>query len=117
MNATRRIWSGLILETRLEVGTAAHRNRGKHSGTARHRLVCEYVVGLVPEHRPAPGSYGARFAETGEPVLFACRPLCGCTRGATAGRPYPGLTDADVTCAACRKTLDRAAARAAKAGD
>jgi len=98
----QRTWSGLILESRTEYGSAARRNRGRYAGVKIHVLRSEYVVGLEPGYVPRPGSFGALFANGGKPVLFSCAPACGCTGGQRAGRPSPGLTDSDVTCAVCK---------------
>lgn len=99
--ATTRTWGGLILEMRIEYGSAARRNRGRYAGQKVHRLISEYVVGLEAGHQPRPGSCGAAFLRDGKPVLFACSPACGCTQGQHAGRPFPGLTAERVTCAKC----------------
>lgn len=96
-----RTWSGLILESRTEFGSAARKNRGRHAGAKVHRLHSEYVVGLEDGHTPHPSSYGAIFQLTGKPVLFSCRPFCGCTQGQKAGKPT-GQTEADVTCEKCK---------------
>lgn len=100
-----RTWGGLILQTRVEYGTAARRNRGRYAGHKIHRLISEYVVGLTPGHVPAPGTVSAAFARSGRPQLFSCHPACGCTQGQHAGRPaynLPGRNPADsVTCTKC----------------
>lgn len=116
MAAETRTWGGLVLETRAEYGHAARRNRGRYAGRKIHRLISEYVVGLEPGYVPAPGTVGERFL-TGErkldaigrtvrtpgvPVLFACRPACGCCQGQHGGSPSPGLTAESVTCDTCR---------------
>lgn len=98
-----KIWNGYILETRYDlVGTAAHRNRGAYAGTKIHRLCAEYIVGLVDGADVSPGTFGAKFQETGRPVLFSCYPICGCTSGQTASKPVTNLTAADVTCTKCK---------------
>ena len=93
----RREWSGLILEQRYEMGTAAQKNRGRYTGTKTHRLYCEYVVGLT--EAPRPGTVGARFQATNKPVLFICRPSCGSTSGQYAGMP---TTATEITCEKCK---------------
>lgn len=112
----RRTWGGLVLETRVEYGHAARKNRGRHSGTKVHRVISEYVVDLEPGYEPKPGTVGHVFL-VGErkldgigrtvrtprvPVLFACRPACGCCQGQHGARPYPGLTEDKVTCEKCK---------------
>jgi hypothetical protein len=96
-----RCWGGLLLETRVEYGSAARRNRGRWAGQKCHRLLSEYVVGVIPGTDHRVGSYGYTFLKTGKEVLFACSPACGCTRGQLAGRPVAGKTAADVTCTKC----------------
>jgi hypothetical protein len=92
----------MILETRYEFGSAAQRNRGRYSGAKVHALYCQYVVGRVDPSLPtAPGTYEHAFAVTGKPVLYCCRPRCGCTSGQHAGRPIHGLTADRVTCTKC----------------
>ncbi len=95
-----REWSGLLLETRIEYGKAARRNRGNYSGQKVHRLVCEYVVGVIGPQRP--GTVGAQFVRTGKPVLFSSQPCCGTTQGQTAAAPFASLTEHDVTCTKCK---------------
>jgi len=97
---TTRTWNNLILETRTEYGSAARRNRGRHSGHKIHRLNCEYVIGVVDESQ-ASGEVGHKFLKTGNPVLFSVWPACGCTQGQMAGLPYPKLTAEHVTCEKC----------------
>lgn len=99
---TQREWCGLILEARTEYGTAARGNRGRYAGRKIHQLFCEYVVGLVEGYYHAPGTFGAQFKQTGQPVLFSCYPLCGCTRGQHAGKPLAGKTHEHVTCDKCK---------------
>ncbi len=104
MNATAnptRTWSGLILESRTEYGSAARRNRGKYAGHKVHRLHCEYVIGIVEGSQHYPGTVGAKFVKTGLPVLFSAMPVCGCTQGQMAGRPNAYLTGENVTCEKC----------------
>lgn len=105
MTTTMREWGGLILEARTEYGTAARRNRGQYAGHKIHRLHCEYVVGVVPGSEHRPGSYGANFLKTGKPSLFHISPVCGCTSGQNAGKPYPNLTAESVTCEKCAGRL------------
>lgn len=93
-----REWSGLILETRYETGSAARRNRGAYSGTKIHRICSEYVVGLSDGKKPAPGTIGAVWLRERQPVLFSSYPMCGCTIGQHAARPVAGAT---VTCEKC----------------
>jgi len=96
-----RTWSNLILETRTEYGSAARRNRGRYAGHKVHRLRCEYVVGVVEGSEHRPGSCGAAFLRTGQPVLFGVEPACMCTQGQHAGQPSPRLTAEDVNCEKC----------------
>jgi hypothetical protein len=98
---TTRERFGLILETRYEVGNAARGNRGRYSGRKIHHLVTEYAVGLVPGTEHKPGTVGARFRESGTPVLYSAYPRCGTTQGQIAGHPQDELTIADVTCEKC----------------
>lgn len=102
MNATRE-WSGLILESRIEYGSAARHNRGRYAGTKVHKLRTEYVVGVVPGTEHYPGSYGAIFR--GEPLFFRAYPACGCTQGQRAGKPNAELTAADITCSRCKENV------------
>lgn len=98
----RRVWSNeYVLESRTEYGVAARGNRSQHSGQKIHRLQTEYIVGIVEGVEPRPGTLGAEFKRTGKPVLFSCRPACGCCQGQHAGRPFPKLGPADVTCSKC----------------
>lgn len=101
MAMTTREWGGLILETRVEYGSAARKNRGRYAGAKVHRLRCEYVIGVVPGSEHRPGSCGAMFLGSGKPLLFNARPSCGCTSGQRAGQPFPGLTAEHVTCEKC----------------
>jgi hypothetical protein len=94
-----RTWGGLVLESRVEYGSAARKGRGRYAGQKVHRLGCEYVVGVIEGH--IPGEIGRAFLRTGEPQLFSCHPACGCTQGQHAGKPYAKLTAADVTCEKC----------------
>lgn len=98
----RRVWCNYILEALREYGAAAHRNRGRNTGTKVHALRCEYVVGLVDESlADNPKTYGAAWKRTRVPQLFSVYPCCGCTTGQHAGRPIPGLTAANITCSRC----------------
>lgn len=92
-------WNGLILETRVTTGSAAQKNRGRFSGQKVHRVVCQYVIGVAAGYEPRPGTVGAAFLLTGKPVLFSCRPACGCTTGQMAGRP--DATERPITCSKC----------------
>jgi len=97
-----RTWNNLILETRIEAGYAARRNRGSYSGTKIHRLISEYIVGQVDESIvPMPGSLEARHVMNRSAVLFSCSPACGCTQGQNAGKPSKTLTLENVTCTRC----------------
>jgi len=98
----RRTWANLVLETRYEYGSAARGNRGRFSGVAVHRLVCEYVVGVTEGSTHAPGTVGYRHQIAGRPVLFSARPACGCTSGQYAGKPDDRLNAESVTCTKCR---------------
>lgn len=102
MDTRTRTWGGYTLENRIEFGSAAHRNRGRHSGVKIHRLMTEYVIAVDPSvEEVRPGSFGAIFLKTGKPVLFACHPVCGTTGGQHAGKPVAGLTAGHVTCTKC----------------
>lgn len=98
-----REWGNYLLGNRYdEIGHAAHRNRGRNTGTKIHRLRTEYIVGLVDETRQEkPGTFGATFAKTHKPVLCSCAPSCGTTSGQHAGRPDSRLTREHVTCTKC----------------
>lgn len=111
-----RTWSNLVLETRVEYGAAAHRNRGRYSGQKIHRLICEYVVGVVDEDAAMlSGGVGRDFLvgvrtrdEIGrtvriprQPVLFSCHPACMCTQGQHVGQPNARLTAENVNCIKC----------------
>jgi hypothetical protein len=100
---TTRTWENLILETRYEVGRAAHRNRGSYSGAKLHHVASEYIVGLVDETIiPLHGTLGAKFRVDRKPVLFSCRPCCGCTQGQRAALPVRDATVAQITCTRCQ---------------
>jgi hypothetical protein len=101
MENVTRTCGGMILETRLEFGRAARKNRGSFKGQECHKLLCEYVVGIVEGEKPAAGTFGDKFIQTGKPVLRSCRPLCGCTQGQFAGTPVAGKTAENVTCKKC----------------
>jgi len=96
-----KTWGGLVLETHVEYGHAARRNRGRYAGQKIHKLFCEYVVGLEDGYRPQPGTVGAAYLRTGKPVLFSARPACGCCQGQMAGSPRARLTAEHVTCEKC----------------
>lgn len=92
---------GITYETRIEFGSAARLNRGRNSGQKVHRLISEYIIAVAEGTEVKPRTYAAEFLRTGQPVLYACRPLCGCTMGQHAGKPYSDLTIEDVTCSKC----------------
>lgn len=100
--ADTREWCGLILEGRKEYGGAAHRNRGRYSGTKVHALWVERVVGLVSGNTPSPGSIGWQFYLHGDHEIFSSAPCCRCCQGQHAGSPVDGLTENDVTCDKCK---------------
>ena len=97
-----RTWGGMILETRIEYGFAAHKNRGNYTGCKVHRLRAEYVIGIEDGQTPRPGTFGAMFIKEGKPVLFSCQPTCGCTQGQRAAQPSSRLNDTNVTCEKCK---------------
>lgn len=98
----RSTWGNYQTEARRAYGHAAHRNRSRNTGTKIHALVAVYVVGLIDEAIvDKPGTFGETFRRTRQPVLFSCRPACGCTSGQHAGAPSARLTAADVTCSKC----------------
>lgn len=99
----RTTWGNYRTEARREYGAAARRNRSRHSGVKVHKLVCEYVIGLIDETVIGrAGTFGETFRRTGKPVLFSCHPACGCTTGQHAGAPDARLKAEDVTCTKCK---------------
>ena len=109
LNATPRtqVRHGLVLETRLEYGRTARRNRGWHAGAKVHALWCEYVIGLEPGAQLHPvGTIGARFLRTGKPALYSVYPACMCTQGQMAGMPMKGFTADHVTCTSARRGIE-----------
>lgn len=101
MTTITRTWSNYILESRIEAGYAAQKNRGRFTGTKMHRLQSEYIVGLVDEAAEPAGTLGARFIVNRKPILFSCRPMCGCTQGQHAASPRYGATLDQVNCTRC----------------
>ena len=95
-------WDNYRLGVRVEFGHAAHRNRGRNTGVKVHRVVSKYVVGVIDESKETRSdTFGAQFIRHRKPVLFGCRPVCGCTSGQHAARPDSRLTAERVTCAKC----------------
>lgn len=95
-------WGNYMLGLRCEYGSAAHRNRGKHSGAKVHRVVSKYVVAVIdPSKETRQDTFGAAFLRTNKPQLFSCRPACGCTSGQHAARPDSRLTAEHVNCSKC----------------
>ncbi len=108
MTTATRTWGNLVLETRIEYGAAARRNRGRYAGHKTHRLHSEYIVALVDTEATRPEivngratTLGARFLLNGKPVLFSCSPCCGCTQGQHSGQPDDRLTSEKVNCEKC----------------
>lgn len=94
---------GLDCEVRVEYGHACRKNRGRRvsAKVKIHRLICTYIVGVVPGSEVRPGSLSAEFVRTGSPVLLSVHPGCGCTMGQFAGKSNVKLTAKDVTCEKC----------------
>jgi hypothetical protein len=98
----RSTWGNYKTEARRAYGHAARRNRSRNTGVKVHKLVAVYVVGLIDETIVERlGTFGETFRRTRLPVLFSCRPACGCTTGQHAGAPDSRLTADDVTCSKC----------------
>lgn len=103
-----RTWGNYILETRVEYGAAAQKNRGRYSGTKTHKLYSEYIVGVVDEAAEKALGYstlGKRFLRDSKPVLLACRPCCGCCQGQMGGSPISSKTENDITCEKCKSRI------------
>lgn len=102
-------WGNMLIQTRRAYGTAAHRNRGRYSGSAVHALVIDEICGIVDESIEArAGTFEAAFRKKRAPVTFSTYPICGTTQGQSAGQEMIGLTAANVT---CKKCLARMAAQ------
>ena len=97
---------GMRIEYRVGYGYAAHKNRGKFSGQKVHLLSCQVIVGVEDGFFPEKHSLGAKFLETGKPVLYSCHPACRTTQGQRAGRVREGFTADNVTCEKCRHHIE-----------
>ncbi len=92
---------GITTETRIEFGSAARMNRAQYSGQKIHKLVSKYITAVEEGTEVKPRTFAAEFIKDGKPVLISCHPLCGCTNGQFAGRPFKNLTEENVTCSKC----------------
>lgn len=84
-----RTWSTYVLESFRAVGQVGH----MRTGTKRHLLSCERVIGYVGDWKPARNQY--KIGDT-----FSAHASCN-GNGQNIARPINGLDTSDITCEKC----------------